>query len=305
MALLENDPNASDPSYINVQKDIFWLDPPDLARKHVEELYELTHDVLDKKFTNQCKHNFHSCYSEMYFAATFRIRCGFAVTHPSDRGPDFFLTDSNSWAEIVSATDGEVGNPNSISSPIEGELNEYPEAKIILRLTSAFETKALKMKSDIEKGIIKASQPIIVCISGGGLKEKFPIYQTGGYPQIVKALLPVGDIVYWKNPQTGKLLTIEHQFREGVNKITSNGHLQINTNPFLKEEYSHISCVIYSLADPGNPLDKDNWGNDFFTIHNPMAQNPIPTGFINCGHEYTVSVSKDHFDIDTFNHKSS
>lgn len=89
MQLLIDDPKATDKAYINLQKDLLWLDPPDLARKHVEELFEETYSILDNKFVEQCKYDFHSCYAEMYFAAVLQSRGGYDLTHPSDCGPDF------------------------------------------------------------------------------------------------------------------------------------------------------------------------------------------------------------------------
>jgi hypothetical protein len=197
MSLFENDPNASDALYKNLQKDIWWFDPPDFPRKHVEELYSISNDILDKKFLNQCKHNFHSCYAEMYFAATFRTRCGFTVTHPSDKGPDFYIEDLNCWSEVVSPKDGDENNLNTIPKPIPGKVQSHPEEQIILRLTNAFHDKSQKLKSDIAKGIVDPTQPLILCISGGGLQEAIPMYPQGGYQIVAEdhGRKPVGESV--------------------------------------------------------------------------------------------------------------
>jgi hypothetical protein len=304
--LLTDDPKATDQAYINLQKDLFWLEPPDSARKHVEELYAETSSILDKKFVEQCKYNFHSCYAEMYFASVLQNRCGYELTHPSDTGPDFFIPKLNSWLEVVSLTDGKEGNPNSIPKAISGQVSRYPEDKVILRMCNAFETKAKKMVQDIEKGIIQPNEPIIVCISGGGLEERIPMYPEGGYPQIVKALLPVGALTFWFSRDSRELVSREYEYRESINKVTQNGDLKIGTEAFLNDNHTHVSAVIYSWADAGNPIERERWGSDFYIIHNPRATNPLPSGFAKCGIEYSVTVKPDSFTLKpAINHEES
>ena len=295
MPLLIASPEATDPAYINLQKDIFWLEPPSLAREHVEELYSLTNHILDKKFKTQCKHHFHPCYSEMYFAAVLQDRCGYSLTHPSDKGADFYVSSLDAWVEIVALSDGIEGSPNSIPKPESCKAYRYPEKQVILRMCSAFEDKAEKMLGDIKKGRIEPSQPIILCVSGGGLSEPLPMYPQGSYPQIVKALLPVGDLRLWFCRESRALVSREYQYRDGIKKITKNGDINIVTEAFLNERYSHISAVVYSWANAGNPIPRESWGSDIYTIHNPKAQNPLPQSFLKCGVEYLVTVESDTF----------
>jgi hypothetical protein len=124
--LLNPSANASDPIYHNVQKPVFWCEPHDSPRLHMEELYSLTSSILDKNFIEKIKHNFPSHYCEMYFAAALIERSKLEVTHPSDTGPDFFLPELNCWVEVVSATDGHEENPNTILKCEENTYKEYP-----------------------------------------------------------------------------------------------------------------------------------------------------------------------------------
>lgn len=302
--LLTDDPKATDKTYINLQKDIFWLEPSDLARKHVEELYMETAKILDKKFVEQCKHDFNSCYAEMYIASTLKIRCGHKLTHPSDAGPDFFIPNLNSWIEVISLTEGEKGNPNSIPKAVPGQVSAYPEDKVILRMCNAFDIKSKKMAQDINKGIISPDQPIVLCISGGGLDERFPMHPEGGYPQIVKALLPVGDLTLWINRDTSEITSKEYEYRDGIKKTTNNGELTIETEAFLSDNHKHVSAVIYSWANAGNPITRQKWGSDFYIIHNPKATNPMPRGFANCGIEYLVTLKDNGFALESITHNT-
>jgi len=233
----------------------------------------------------------------MYFAGAFRERPNLKVTHPSDEGADFFLPDLDCWVEVVTATDGEKGNKNTIPKAESGKVCSYPEQQVILRLGSTFYTKAKKLKNDIQKGLITQEQPIIICISGGWLSERLPMYPVGGYPQIVKVLLPLGDLVFHITRDTKKITSHSYKYREGVKKQSECGESLIETDFFLNQEYSHISAVVYSWANPGNPVERKKWGSDFYTIHNPTADNKLPTRFIKCGIEYEIRTDDYSFTI--------
>ena len=166
MKLLHHDPKATDPLYHKIQEDRLRFDPPSLLRDRVESLYETCHELVDKKFPSQIKHDFASCYSELYFCTTFIKRLGMRVTHPSDKGPDYYLQDLDCWTEIVTATNGEKDNVNSIPETKHGVAAETPRRQIILRITNSFSYKAEKIFEYIKNGLIRDSQKIIICING-------------------------------------------------------------------------------------------------------------------------------------------
>ena len=74
MKLINPDSKATDSRYKYIQNDRESLKPASLALDRVEQLYKITSDLLDAKFQEQIKHDFAACYSEMYFAATFRLK---------------------------------------------------------------------------------------------------------------------------------------------------------------------------------------------------------------------------------------
>jgi len=295
MKLLYEDPNATDIKFRNIQKSLDWLEPPTLARVHVEELYEISKGVLDKNFSEEIKHNFSARYAEMYIAGTLIDRLSLNVFHPSDEGLDFYIKDMDCWAEIVTSTDGVAGNSNTLTETELDIATDYPEEKVILRLTNAFSSKADKARADINKGLIKPDQPIIICISGGGMSERVPMYTSGGYPQIAKAVLPIGDLMYWIDEKSRGITRREFKYRASVRKITDSGEREIKTDFFLDERYSHVSAVMYSWANAWNPLSRKNWGQDFYIIHNPLANNQLTPGSFHCGKEFMVSANETSF----------
>lgn len=289
MTLFDDD-EVTDQAYVNIKNGLFWLSPPNSARTHVEELHSETKHLLDKKFYTQLKNDFHACYAEMYFAATLQSRCGHQLTHPSDEGLDFYIPKFNCWIEVVNATDGEHGKVDSIPSIDFNQYAGYPEDKVILRLTNAISEKFKKIRSDMEKDLLKPDQPIVLCISGGSLSERIPMYPEGGFPQIVKALLPVGDLKLWLARDTQQVVSKEFVYKGSVHK--ANGST-VSTECFLDEAYRCISAVIFSYTHAGMPCERSERGCDFYTVHNPLATNPLPKGFINCGVEYTASLDEE------------
>lgn len=147
MKLINPDPKATDILYNKIQNERAFLNPPLLALNRVEQLYEITHDLLDAKFKKQIKHDFTGCYSEMYFAAAFRHRLVLTLTHPSDEGPDLFIDDFNCWAEVTAVGDGQEGNENTVPKTVMGKVQSSPENQVILRLTNAFISKQELLKS--------------------------------------------------------------------------------------------------------------------------------------------------------------
>jgi len=120
------------------------------------------------------------------------------------------------------------------------------------------------------------------------MSERIPTYPVSGYPQIVKALLPIGDLEMRINRDTKKIIDQEYKYCDSVTKKTKNGHVPISTKFFLDPYYSFVSGVLYSYANAFDPIELDKLGCDFFFIHNPLAKNKIVDGAIKCGQEYVV-----------------
>ncbi|CAG0942100.1 hypothetical protein BROC_01719 [Candidatus Brocadiaceae bacterium] len=253
-----------------------------MLRDHVEELYQICHDLVDKKFRSQIKSMFASCYSEMHFCAAFKKHLRLDVTHPLDEGPDYYLKDIDCWAEVTTLSNGKKGNLNSIPQQEYGKESAYPKNQIILRITNSFTEKAKKICDDIKKGIIKDSQRIIICISGGWLASHsgFPYYGVGGFPAVVEALLPIGNMVLCINKENMSVNEITFEYRAHVDKVEDKGTQPIKTDYLINPEYSHISAIIYSYADITSSIDPQDLGRDFFIIHNPLAKNRLPLGSI-------------------------
>jgi len=302
MPLFAKNDQATDPMYNNIQEPLFWQDPPTLSRTHVEELYELTKPYLDKNFHVEIMHAFRARYSEMYFAATFIEKFSEVLGVEADAGADFYLSKLGGWAEVVTPTDGDPANENSVPKTIYGEVANRPSREIILRFAQSFVTKSLKFKSDIETGVVGLKSPLVMCIQGGALSESLVLYAKGGYPEIVKTLLPIGDLVVDFNVRTKEVSSCRYKYRDSIPKSTKLNKTDIDVGFFLKAEHSHISAVIFSSARPDDPMSRENWGSDFHTIHNPLADHPLEPNYITCGREYKVTLLEHEIKIETIKH---
>jgi len=300
--LLQDKSEATDPIYINIQKPQMGLSPTDKAEKHVEELYELSRHCLDTNFAIEIMHQFRPRYAEMYFASTIIDRFSEEVSHEGNTGPDFYLNKLDGWAEVVTPSDGDKENPSSIPSFEDGVVSRRPSDQIILRLAQAFAVKSEKLESYIDRGLIKPDQPNIICISGGAFSESLVIYEVGGFPEIVKTLLPIGDRKLHYNIKSGDVKDVGFQHRDSISKKTNKKESEIDIGFFLKEQHKHISAVIFSSARPDDPIDRVKWGADFHTIHNPLATISLPDDYIKCGKEYLVKVDEAHLTIEVIEH---
>lgn len=240
--------------YHKIQEDHPHFDPPSLLRDRVESLYEICHKLVDKKFPFQIKYDFAACYSELYFCTTFMKRLGINVSHPSDKGPDYYLQSLDCWAEIVTISKGDKSKSNSISKPEPGMAGDgfADENKIILRITSSFLEKADKIQTYIKNGLIKSSQRIIICISGGWIDPcvRLQSYLEGSFPAVVKALLPIGNLVLLLNRDNMTVDGITSQYRDHVTKENQNKEeATIRTDYFIDPKYRFISGVLFSNAN--------------------------------------------------------
>lgn len=295
--LIDKYAQYDDPRYGNVLKDNPLHDPPNISHLRLESLYSRCSDLFDRKFKQQIKSDFCACYAELYFAATLRIRFQHDLVHLSDAGPDFYLPDCRTHFEVTAMKNGDPSNSNSIPNFQVGLAFRHPERQILLRITNSFVEKSKKLKQDIEKGRIKDNESIVIVISANGLHERLPMYYEDSFPEVVKALLPVSDPLYWISSDSKKVVSKEYKWIQSIKKSTKDKEIDISTEQLLLKDNEHISAVIYTWYCAFDATDDENLGKDFFLLHNPLAKNPIKKGLLPAGIEYSVGIETDGFSI--------
>ena len=266
--MLFNQKKWSDPLYdkINSSENENYIK----IRTHIEELYEVTKDYLDKSFQKKFTHEFKERYSEMYFTYSL-LKNEIVIIHESDIGPDLYINDINGWAEFTIA---ENGDPEKLSS-----MKPYPKNEVIkidinsrlLRITNSMNTKTLKLKNDIINGKIKKNKPIILFVYLGWLYDSIPVFPKRGLPDFFKAVLPFSDPIL--DLKTNEMY---YTIKPGIPKKCNDGNINIiENNWFYTEENSHISALVFSYSTLSPYIDLNKIGTDLFFINNPYARNKV------------------------------
>ena len=260
-------------------------------------IFENTHELLDKDFTEKLYHDFPSRFSELLFSYVFKCNFKLSPIHKSDSGPDLWLETIGVWAEIVTATNGDLSKPDSLR-PNEKHVEYKSENnKKLLRLTNALSTKSKKYVTDIQNKRASSSDKTIICLNGGWLENWLPNHPENGLPDIVRAVYPAGDYQLIINAQTNKIVDHEYTYQNTIQKTTPSGSQSpVFTDSFLSVENSHISGVLYCY-NAGNFLNPDKIGEDFVFVHNVLAQNKIALGEIRVAEEYTAEINGDLIQI--------
>lgn len=236
-------------------------------------------------------------YWEMYLTCTL-IKRGFTVSCPKP-GPDVRVTHEGRtiWIEAVAPTPGTPGSLDYVPDMLTGEVQRYPEREILLRFRNAIENKLTAYGRYVETGIVSPSDPFVVAVSGGELEIAFDLPVV---PDIVKAVLPIGDQQIAVRLSDGESTAGDYTYRPDVQK--SSGNL-VRTEVFLDSSYAGISAILFSSSNLLNPPRTD--GDEFILVVNPVATNPIPAGFLGFGREYTPVLEADSLSISTRDYRDA
>lgn len=295
--IIDSSLTAKDPAYKTLATNPNFA----ISRDYVESLWALfsASNCADKKFKKQIRDSFHQCFSEMYFTVLISS-LGFKI-FSKDKGPDICFEENDIYIECVAPTNGE--NDRSYEELDENriQLIGVHDDPIVLRYTNSISSNSSSSKSEqfkkyIQKNdysVSEKSQNIIAINSSDVRENRYNV----GLPRIIKALFGLGAPGLYKD--NGNYI----QFTEKKPFIKKDNGKNIFTNFFLNEESSHISAVMYSEACAfNNRIPVESIGSDIILIHNPMAKNPIPNGFISKGVAYClVDRSKFIFKKSDFN----
>jgi hypothetical protein len=192
--------------------------------------------------------------------------------------PDLLTTNPRIWIEAVMPHPGT--GPDALSEPALGKVSTVPLEGIVLRILTALQEKALRLRHYLEDGTISASDATVIAVSGGRLPFRFNEYPI---PSIVRAVCAVGSLVLNLDLPTKRRAETRVEFRDHVRKKSN---ASVSTNLFLQRESAQISGVLYSPADcvnyPGRP------GTEFILVHNPNATVPLTNDWLPSGHQWWI-----------------
>jgi hypothetical protein len=251
------------------------------GREFIEEIWRDSARYLDPDLAERAPSNgLVSAFWEMYLTHALKTY-GVALVprnkrNPKLRGPDLFAESPDVWLEAVAATPGD--GPDTLQWGEPFKCNNVPVDKFVLRLRTAIEGKSAQLKRHIGKGYIKASHLTVIAVSGAMLPYRI---EGQPIPNIVRAVLGVGDLILEFERATMKSVGRSAEYRDQVKKANK---APVRTDLFLSDDYHHVSAVLYSpscwVMHPETP------GAEFTLIHNPRATNRLPEGWLQLGDEY-------------------
>ncbi len=256
------------------------------GRAFIERIWSESAQYLDPDLADRAPSNgLVPSFWEIYLAHALKTY-GIALVprskrNPKLKGPDLFAESPDVWLEAVAATPGEGPDALEWAEPFKG--TNVPVDQFVLRLRTAIESKAEQLKRHTADEYVKASHATVVAVSGAMLP-----YRIDGQPipYVVRAVLGVGNLILEFDRATMKSLGRSAEYRDEVKKSST---ASVKTDPFLSDDYSHVSAVLYSPACW--MMHPETTGAEFIIVHNPRATNPLPDGWLELGDEYWLDGS--------------
>lgn len=235
----------------------------------------------DKNFPVKITQKFHQRFWEMYLTYTLIEAGRNPLPKVQEKGPDICVEEQDTliWVEAIASERGEKGKPDSVPQLEIGIPAKIPEANIIFRFTNAFDEKFKKYKNYLSDDTIVSTDAYIIAINGGQIP--YSSIADDGIPRIVKTVFAIGD--YTKTVNIDTLETIDGGIQNRSNLLKRSGS-PVFTKFFLDENHKGVSGLLFSNISILNRPEK--LGNDVILIHNPLATNRIPDGWLKMGREY-------------------
>ena len=269
----------------------------------------------ERAFRGDLKEQPHARLWEMYLAVALE-KCGFDLADKTRKGPDIQICDPTVWVEAVGSTDGDKGNKSA--QPVSG-IPEIlpsgsmwggpPEDQIILRCLASIKEKKNKLcgyddrkgkhhQGYIEKGIVNDTDPYVIALNTYKTSfAQFDHQHTPNHlPMIVKTVFGYGETVLLQlYPTDGLSAPISSDRFDYIYRPHVKG-TEVLTDIFFQEEYSEISALIVSKVGfwtwhHGIP---SSLSENFILVHNPLARNRLPNGWLKSGHEIWIEQGQLH-----------
>lgn len=274
------DDPATDETYRNVQtgSDRFPRPPRDF----VEELWSRYEPYADAEFPALARTCFHPRFWEMYLGCSLLEGGRFVVPRERRRtihkGPDLQLENDAGWIEAIAVTPGE--GADAVEEGPSGKERSVPDDRIILRLLAGIGEKRRKYDGYLCGEVVRPNEPYVIAINAALVPSA---RSEQSIPRIVRAVYPFGYEQIHFDTRTLDAVGRSFQYRDTIYKLSG---ADVSTRIFEDPHFAGISGVLYSAVDVWNypsPL-----AGDFVLVHNELATNPIPRGFLRAGLECWV-----------------
>lgn len=245
----------------------------------MESLWGRYVNHADREFLVEIARQFHPRFWEMYLTCSL-MDLGFQVVPYRGGGPDVKLDFGSKcvWIEAVAPGPG-IGADKVEEIEHSVEFFRVPEEQIVLRFQSAIGEKARKARKYLEDKTISPTEPFVIAINGYDIPHA---RSDDEIPYAIQAVLPIGLPSITFDIKSGDPTHYGYENRRFIEKKSGS---PVSTTSFYDREYSVVSGLLYSNVGAYNLLEA---GRDFVFLHNPLADNPLPLGWIDRGHEYWI-----------------
>lgn len=252
-------------------------------KRLLENMYKKFLPYADKNFHDLIKKDFHNRFWEMYLGNYFLEKKFKLKQKENDKGPDIQIIKPiivNIEATISTGGEG----LDSVKEPELEKVVAVPHDQICLRYINSIDCKFDKYIKYLRDGTIKKDEPFVIAINGFIVPHR---YSDIDPPNIVKSVLPFGDEYFNINIETKRVIDRGYFYQPFIKKVNES---EVSKTLFQDEKYSGISGIIFSVVDIFNM--PEIMGKEFIFIHNPLAKNPLPRGWLRSGREYWAEDSQ-------------
>ncbi|MFG1493734.1 hypothetical protein [Halobacteriovorax sp. ZH4_bin.1] len=240
--------------------------------ENCEEMWQLFKPFCgDSHFIREFRDKFRQKWWELFLAKSL-LDNNITLNNGKSHGPDLCFGDTpKTWIEAISVTGGEEGAPDSVPAVMFGVAQNVPTEKILLRVTSAFLTKANKFKKYIEQGIVGPKDRLVIATDLSGVNFADTLDEDE-MPISCKALLGVGELTMSISVDDLEDKRVFYPFREKIKKEIGT---DVPATGLLMEQFNFISGVITNVRSFTQTVENPNC---LRLICNPYASNDlVPT----------------------------
>jgi hypothetical protein len=221
----------------------------------------------------------------------------FGMKKSGERGPDFGIVYQEQTIWIEAVTPSPEGIPsNYLKPPKQGEVQFKPilVEESLLRWTSVLRDKRKKLESDRKRGIIGDKDCTIIAINSCRLYDwKRNDLGSSRFPFAVEAVFPIGPPAFPINPAgqpDGEPANVPRY------EIPKPNNSTVPTANFLNPDYANVSALVGCYHKPTLNPDYQKTGKISLTVvHNPLADVPLPRGFLDPEKEYVAEAEGDYY----------
>ncbi len=206
-------------------------------------------------------------------------------------GPDFRITSCHGPVLVEAVVPAPCGIPPDWLAEHNG-VKTMPHEEMLLRWTSAIADKRRKHDLDFKRGVVSRDTPFVIAVNGCRLSRLSDDYGISQWPFVVEAVFPIGPIEVPFNRDKGELGQARQGRRSSVRK--DNG-AAVSTDSFLNPDHKYVSALIGCASIYADEDTRKRFAGapPMFVVNNPLAENPLPPGWLPNSIEYRAEKTGD------------